>query len=59
MVLGGVQHSLKITLETLGHSLRKKSQTSSIFHSFHTMISNQFQSSSKALKTDNDRDYFN
>lgn len=39
--------------------MKEKSETTTIFQSFHTMISNQFQSNIQVLKTDNAKDYFN
>lgn len=39
--------------------MKEKSQTATIFQSFHIMISTQFKSQIQVLKTDNAKDYFN
>ena len=39
--------------------MKEKSETATIFQSFHSMISTQFQSNIQVLKTDNAKDYFN
>ncbi|PKA63925.1 Retrovirus-related Pol polyprotein from transposon TNT 1-94 [Apostasia shenzhenica] len=39
--------------------MKEKSETATIFQSFHSMISTQFQSKIQVLKTDNAKEYFN
>ena len=39
--------------------MKEKSEISTIFQSFYSMISTQFQSKIQVFKTDNARDYFN
>lgn len=39
--------------------MKEKSETTTIFQSFHSMISTQFRSNIQVLKTDNAKDYFN
>lgn len=47
------------TRSTWTFFMKDKSETSTIFQTFHSMISTQFHSKIQVLKTDNAKDYFN